>query len=310
MKLYTSLLQTIFFLVEKLPSVEIMKNPVMEFNSDNSYAIVATWPESVEQVKGKDFHKAARQKTLNFCSDVYTLIKNQDVLEPLIPVLEERFKTIEMRVGNDKDAQFGVRISPKPDSLHKMTECIVPLVTFTNSYDGKVMAQATGGMLRYLVDDQGRITLMYSTYLRGLSFSYKFKHNNEGIYSMLELSAKIDQYIADFAKVTDLVSIMKSIPVKTTPKKLEEFLREMSTGTIFPLKELEETMERIQYEMMVLDTDASLWTVYNAMNYIVENSDAALTSKHRMDVNAKIYMNIVEYMDAAIKKQRKALAAN
>jgi hypothetical protein len=305
MRTYSEKLKTIFFPVEKVPSASIMQNPDMEFNSDNAYAIVATWPAELKPASNVPLPKQ-RQKTLNFCSDVYQLILNQDVLEPLIPVLEQKFKSLEIIVSNDKDAQFGVRVSPAPESLQKMTEVIVPLVTFTNSYDGKLLAQATGGMVRYLVDDKGNVFQTFSTYLKGLSFVYKFKHNNEGIYTMLELSEKIDQYLAEFHKVTDLIEGMKQITVKTAG--LEKFLRKMADGTIFPLKELEETIERIHYESMLLDVEPNLWTVYNAMNYITENTEAALTQKHRMDVNAKVFINMVEHMDSVLKKKKKEVA--
>lgn len=292
-------LEKIFFDVEKVPSVELSKFDNMEYNSENAYAIVAKWPALNDKKEG-----VLRRKTLNYCSDVYQLILNKDILEPLIPVLESKFKKINIRVGNDKDAQFGVRVSPAPTGLQKMSEEIVPLVTFTNSYDGKVLAQATGGLLRYLVDAKGNVFEMYSTFIKGLSFTYKFKHNNEGIYSMIELSDKVDQHVNEFAKITDLVERMQSVPVKARgADALEKFLRKMADKTIFPLKELEETIERVQYESMVLDCDPNLWTVYNSMNYITENSEAALTKKNRMDVNAIILTNIVQYMDVQLKRK-------
>jgi hypothetical protein len=294
-------LKTIFFNVEKVASQSVMKNPNMEFNSDNAYAIVGKWPVPA---KVENTPADIREKTLNFCSEVYQLIRNQDVIEPLIPVLEAKFKNIDVWVSNDKDAQFTVRVAPAPDLGQTMVEIILPLVTFTNSYDGKVQAQATGGMVRYLVDGKGHVFHTYSTYMKGLSFVYKFKHNNEGIYDMLNLSNRIDEYVKEFSKVTDLIERMKKVTLSSDSTKLEEFLRKMSKGTIFPLKELEDSIDRIQYESAVMDCDVNLWLVYNAMNYITENTENSLTQSMRMNVNAQIFVAMVEYMDTIDKKKQ------
>lgn len=286
-------LSEIFFQVNKVPSVDLMQNAKMEFNSDNSYAIVGVWPD--------------RQKTLNFCSDVYQLVENKAVLEPLIPVLEERFKHLDLFVSNDKDAQFSVRISPVTPTLSLRSEVTFPMVTFINSYDGKVQAQATGGLIRYFVDAKGEVQVTYSSYLKNLSFAYKFKHNNDSIYDMLELSNKIDSYLGDFSKVTEQIEKMKQFEI--SEKKVSKFLEKMANGTIFPLKELEETKERVIYESMILDRNPNLWTIYNAMNYITENSEKSLTKKMRMDVDAKIYVNMLEYMESINKRVEKKLIA-
>jgi len=288
MKLFTDKLKSIFFKVEKVPSVEVMKNPDMEFNSENSFAIVATLSDK-------------REKILNFCSSVYKLIENALVLEPLIPVLEEKFKKIHVSVGNDKDAQFSVRISPLVPSFSPNTEVIKPAVTFTNSYDGKVLAQATGGLVRYLVNSKGEVFETYSTFLKGLSFSYTFKHSNENIYSMAGISAQIDRYIADFKTVEAQIELLKAINItNATTAKLERLVRKLSKGTVFPLKQVEETIERINYESEVFGTDANLWSVYNSMNYILENTDASLSNKMRMDADAKIYANVCEFLPAPV----------
>jgi hypothetical protein len=301
MKTYSEKLQTIFFDVNKVPSADYDKNQNMEYNSDNSYRIVATWPR-----EGKE----PREKSLNFCSDIYALIRNQEVLEPLIPVLEEKFKHLDVSVGCDKDAQFSVRISPVIPSFSAREEIVVPLITFTNSYDGKVLAQATGGLTRHIVDEKGNVFTTWSTFLHGLSFSYKFKHNTDGIYSMTELSTRIDQYLGDFQKVEEQVALMKTFAINKRGDKMGEFLEHMAKGSIFPLKDIEETLERIEYESMVLDCDPNLWTIYNAMNYITESTEKALTKKMRMDVDAKVYVNMLEYMAVETKKREKKAKKN
>ncbi len=277
-------LKPICFPVFKVESVELAENKKMLYNSGNSYAIVARWKDGTE-------------KTLNYCSSVYKLIENSAVLEPLIPVLEEKFKALDFVVGNDWDAQFNVKISPVRPSISKRKEVILPAITFTNSYDGKVMAEALGGLVRYMVDDKGNVFKTFSAYLPGLSFRYHFKHSNENIYSMLEISALIDKYIADFKTVEKQIQMLKAVDIeKPTSKKLEKLIRKLADKTVFPIRQIEETIERINYESEVFNTDPSLWSIYIAMNYILETSESELTQQMRMNADGKIYANILEYL--------------
>lgn len=277
-------LKTIYFPVEKVPSVELSKNSNMEYNSENAYAIVA-------KLDGN------REKTLNYCSAIYKLIENASILRPLVPMLEEKFKSVNVYVRNDKDAQFSVRISPLVPSFSPKTEVIKPLITFTNSYDGKLLAQATGGLVTYLVDEKGDVETTYSTFLKGLSFAYTFKHSTDEIYTMEGIAGQVDEYIANFKKVKDQIAMMKQIDIaKPTSAKLEKLLRKLSKGNVFPLKEIETTIDRINYVSEIFGTPISLWTIYTAMNHTLETSDSSLTGKMRIDADAKIYVNILELM--------------
>lgn len=293
-----SQLKSICFPVEKIETREILKNAEMAYNSENAFAIVGNWPE------------LNRTKVLNFCSSVYKLIENALILEPLVPVLEAKFKDVKINVGNDKDAQFAVRMSPVVPSFSRRGEVIKPAITFANSYDGKLLAQATGGLVRYTVDKEGVVSEMYSSYLKDLSFSYTFKHSNENIYSMEGISLKIDEYIANFHNVEKQIKLLKQVPVKSTKSaQLEKLIRNLTKGTVFPLKEIEQTIERILYEAEIFGTIPNLWTVYNSMNYILEYSESSLTNKMRIDADTKIYANVCELFAPKKRTHEKKITA-
>jgi len=286
-------LERICFPVEKIPTIELMKDDKMEFNSENSFAIVGTIGD--------------RKKTLNFCSSVYALVENVHVLEPLIPVLEGTFKSLDIKAFSEKDAQFFVRMSPTIPSVSPNVEVIKPALTFRNSYDGKILAQATGGLVRYFVDEKGTVNQTYASFLKGLSFSYTFKHSNENIYSMHGIAAELEKYVANFGTVEKQIEFLKAVNIeKATTNKLEKLIRVFSKGAMFPLKEIEETIDRIHYEGLIFDTDPNLWSIYNAMNYILETSESALTKKMRIDADAKIFENIVEFVATKEKKAKKS----
>lgn len=288
-------LKSICFAVNKVETREILKDEAMSYNSENAFAIVASWPE------------LKRTKVLNFCSSVYKLIENALILEPLVPVLEKKFKDLKINVGNDKDAQFTVRMSPVIPSFSRKVEVIKPAITFANSYDGKLLAQATGGLVRYTVDSKGTVSEMYTSYLKDLSFSYTFKHSNENIYSMEGISATIDEYIANFHNVEKQIEMLKRVTIKNVRNSdLEKLIRRLTTGTVFPLKEIDGAITRILYEAEIFGTNPNLWNVYNSLNYILENSESQLTNKMRIDADTKIYANVCEFFAPKVNKKATA----
>lgn len=282
------------FPVEKVLSIELM--PTMEFNSENSYAIVAKWPDIPTRIEGGKFGDI-RKKVLNFCSDIYKLIENSSILEPLIPVLEKKFSNLIISASNYRDGQFIVRMTPVVPTFAPKSEVIKPAIFFMNSYDGKVLAQAIGGLVRYVVDEKGNVETTYSTYLTGLSFAYTFKHSNEEIYSMEGISAQVDSYIENFVNVENQIDLLKQITISNpTPKKLEKMIRNLTTKTNFPLKEIEETIDRVLYEAEVFQSEISLWMIYNSINYVVSTSEASLSDKQRIDTDSRVYANLLEFI--------------
>lgn len=280
-----SAIKSICFPVAKVATSSILKD-AMEFNSENAYAIVA------------DLGKG-RTKVLNFCSDVYKLVDNASILEPLMPVLEEKFKTFDLRVKSPKHAQFFVNVHPTLPTVSLKTEVIMPAITYVNSYDGKILAKAIGGLVRYMVDEKGRVSITFSSYMKGFSFVYEFKHSNSAIYSMTEVSGLIDEYITNFKTVEHQIDLLKSVTIKNpTTNKISKLVRRMAKGTQYPLKSIDETVERIQYELTVFDLDLNLWTLYTSMNYILENCEADLSQKLRMEADNKIFANIIEMIPA------------
>lgn len=290
------LIKAICFPVDKMPSVEIMKNSEMEFNSENSFAIVA-------QIGG-------REKTLNFCSNEYNLLTNESILAPLEPILEKKFKGLDITVSAPYDSQFFVHLSPTMPTLSPRSEVVKPSINFTNSYDGHLKARAMGGLVRHLVDEKGNVTKTFTTYLKGFSFMHEFKHSNNMIYTMEEISKQVDLYIADFKKVEDLIDIMKRVDFKTaTTAKIEKLVYKLIDGTRFPVTSITgmtekgdriigsnvmSVVERVRYEMIVFNSPMTLWILYNAMNYVLETCESQLSEKARMEADNKIFANITE----------------
>lgn len=291
------LIKTICFPVNKVSSVEIMKNSNMEFNSENSFAIVAQLGEG-------------REKTLNFCSDEYNLLLNESILTPLVPILEQKFRGLDITVSSPYDSQFFVHIAPTIPTLSPRSEVIKPSINFTNSYDGHLKARAMGGLVRHLVDEKGKVTKTFTAYLKGYSFLHEFKHSNNMIYTMEEISKQVDLYVADFKKVEDLIDIMKRVDFKSaTIEKIEKLVYKLIEGTRFPITSITgitdkgerligsnvmSVVERIHYEMLVFESPMTLWILYNALNYVLETCESQLSEKARMEADNRIFANITE----------------
>src|SRR5579859_455320 len=75
-------IESVCFPVTKVETVSLFSNPCMEFNSENAYAIVGQPYRAT-----KEGHIYQVDKTLNFCSDLYNLLPNKRILEPLEKVM-------------------------------------------------------------------------------------------------------------------------------------------------------------------------------------------------------------------------------
>jgi Domain of unknown function (DUF932) len=292
----------ICFPVEKVESIEVMENKATLFNTENAYAIKA-----YVQREGKTV-----EKILNFCSKQYKLLLNKSILLPLIEVMEPKFKGIIVRSTSHKESQFTVSFSPFVPTITPKTEVVRPAVFFENSYDGKLKAKAKGGIVRYLVDANGKVSVTYATYVDGLSFDYVFKHSNEFIYKMESISHLIDQYIENFSKVEEMIERMKSVEITDLTKdKLKAIVTALVKGSRYPKylitgedekgKEVvafnaDTVISRVKYEMNVFDCNLNYWLLYNAMNYVLENADLKMTPKDRADIDNQIFATIAEFV--------------
>ncbi len=294
----------ICFPVEKVESTEVMENKAMLFNSENTYAIKA-----IVQREGKGV-----EKILNFCSTQYKLLLNESILLPLIEVMEPKFKGIKVRATSHKESQFTVSFSPFVPNISPKTEVVRPAVFFENSYDGKLKAKAKGGIVRYLVDANGKVTVTFATYVDGLSFEYVFKHSNELIYRMENISQLIDNYIENFSKVEELIERMKSVEIPDITKdKLTGIVKALLKDTRYPKylitgqdekgKEVvafnaDTVISRVRYEMNVFECPLNYWILYNSLNYVLENADLKMTPKERTEVDNQIFATIAEFIPA------------
>jgi hypothetical protein len=292
----------ICFPVQKVESTEVMENKAMLFNTENAYAIKA-----IVQREGKDV-----EKILNFCSNQYKLLLNKSILLPLVEVMEPKFKGIKVRATSHKESQFTVSFSPFVPQISPNTEVVRPAVFFENSYDGKLKAKAKGGIVRYLVDANGKVSVTYATYVDSLSFDYVFKHSNEFIYRMENISQLIDTYIENFSKVESLIERMKSVEIKDINKeKLKSIVTALIKDTRYPKylitgedekgKDViafnaDTVLSRVKYEMNIFECPLNYWLLYNSLNYVLENADLKMTPKERADIDNQIFATIAEFI--------------
>ncbi len=297
--------EKICFPVEKVESVEVMENKAMLFNTENAYAIKA-----IVQREGKDV-----EKILNFCSNQYKLLRNKSILIPLIEVMEPKFKGIKVRASSHKESQFTVSFSPFVPQISPKSEVILPAIFFENSYDGKLKAKAKGGIVRYMVDELGKVSVTYATYVDGYSFDYVFKHSNEFIYKMENISQLIDKYIENFSKVEALIERMKTVEIADiTTDKLKSIVQALIKDTRYPKylitgqdekgKEVvafnaDTVISRVRYEMNVFECPLNYWLLYNCLNYVLENADLKMTPKDKSDIDNQIFATIAEFVPDA-----------
>lgn len=290
------------FPVKKVESLSLMSDNDTLFNSENSFAIVGQVNRN-----GK-----THQKVLNFCSGQYKLLENKNALVPLMGVLEKKMAGLDVHSRMKNECQFHVEIFPVLPTTSPRTEVIKPAVVFGNSYDGKIRANAVGGLVRYLVDEEGKVSRTVTAYIPKLSFQYDFKHNDSAIIEIEVIDQKVDYYLKNFEKVENLIEGMKSVEIEDHSRKnIEEIVRALTEDTKFPKSVIsgmddkgkaipemigvENVVERIIYERLVYQTKLNYWIVYSAMNYILHNTaESSLSAKERKDIDNQIFANIIE----------------
>lgn len=258
------------FHVEKVKTASLFANSLMTTNSKDEYSIVGYTD------KGK--------MLLNTCSERYKVVKNEEILLPLMELLEKQLGTIQVkRVVSENNARFSVQIAPVKKGL-SIGE-IVPMFKFSNSYDGTVMANLTGGLFRLVCSNGASVPV------KDKFKSYTFKHNDERIFNIGEVNEMVFAYLNEFASVTEKIKVLKSVSVSD----INEVIAEMVKGTLFPKKALEQAKSRSLQESITESEDMNLWLAYNGLNYVLNHDRSYEIAEHiRTAMDERILSNTLQ----------------
>jgi hypothetical protein len=269
-------LKGILFDVEKVPANQVMPG--------------------FEQLPGKDFaiigHPKRGKVYLNRVSEDYHLVKNSEVLTPLVELLEKRFSQMQLRVVNEDNARFDVQLKPIKTNVRVVGE-IIPMFKFQNSYDNSSYASLSGGMYRLVCENGATVPV------KNLSFSYRFKHNDRDLIDTKtweDITLKVNDFIKNFPKIETAVHKLKKriVPMED----LEKLMADLTTGTLFPKKAVATAIMQATIESTQMNEKMNLWLAYNGLNYVLNHDrDYKIVQHVRNGIDEKILNNVMALVD-------------
>lgn len=267
-------LKSILFDVEKVESKVV--SPGYETPNKNAHSIVG-------------YIGANRKIRLHDCGEYYNLIRNQDVIVPLVELLEKKFKDLQIRVINEENTQFDVSIAPRKGKA--IVGEILPRFQFSNSYNGVVKAHLSGGLYRTWCENGAAVPV------EGKNMKYTFKHNDKNIFVLEEIEMVVESFLQTFPKLEVEIQKMKKAIIPTF--ELKKHMEEISKGTGFPVKGMTTAIERAVFESEKFDEKLSIWLAYNGLNYVLNHDRTYLIAQHvRNNMDEKLFTNALELASA------------
>lgn len=265
-------IKSIFFPVEKVSMADIM--PGYQYPSDSSHAIRVIKPDGSKAI-------------VNFCSEDYQLVRNEDVVTPFITEMQ-KFWEIDTQVKQNGWSQFFVDVILKSQA-HKVIKVgeIFPKVRMINSYDGRIRYHFDMGFWRKVCSNGLTVPLDGGVSIKKL--------HTPGITQVTEFSAVLQMVTEFIKKADDLVELYKELTDQVLRSPIDR-VKEVIEETKFPSSLEEDVMKRLEYEANLMATPINDWMVYNAFNYQLNHSEEVKTKEiKRMEVDEQVINYLLNY---------------
>lgn len=264
----------LYFPVEKVALSQITKG-VFETPSGMTHAIVATKPDG-------------QKRLLTYCSNKYTLLKNEDIFIPLLNEVQKNFN-IKVKARMDNYSKFFVDIILQGTKLGfgpKKNDDIVPKIRIYNSYDKSLIYRHRGGMHRLVCTNGLTLPIEELSQQRSLHTPSlnKVMRDAKSLMETLEILQN------NYEELCDTYFEIYDQSVGDIELRVEEVVE----NTKFPIHFTGEVIERIMQERNTLGLkNFNDWLVYNGFNYSLNhNEDMPLTQ----DKREKLDETILDYL--------------
>lgn len=248
-----------------------------EFGRENSHSVVTHLPDGTKKV-------------VNSCSANYDLMKNEDVLIPMVGMLERNFSDIQVATKTYDDKRFFVDFHGKPNRPMEVGE-IYPAIRFQSSYDGFIKWGVSVGLYRVWCDNQ-------CANLVGESFNVNIKHKKSvggnSAVNLDEILESIENSIIQFPEVVKRKEILESIPMTEISKTIPEGFEQILNGIAYPKRQVESAIEIAKKETKDLKVGKmSLWLAYQGLNYILNHDSEMKMAEHlRRNLDQNLITNV------------------
>jgi hypothetical protein len=249
----------IYFPVEKI-SVEELHGPDYEHPSGISHAIVVTKPDGVKRV-------------VQYCSDIYFLLPNSDIIPKLEEELSKFFK-VRKEVRMNQWSRFFIDFILEDKSFAMQGQDIVfPKLRTINSYDGAIRYHYQAGFYRQICANG----MMGWEWDKGIKQMHTPKIGKETSFAaIMEMTS---EFLAESSDVFEVYRELQDQPVKDWMLRIEEVTEE----TAFPVSLQEDVSDRMGHELDTLKVEANDWLIYNAFNYQLNHHDGLKAKQSKKD---------------------------
>lgn len=259
-----------FYRVEKIPVSDLI--PGILTNSYNSHEIIVHTPEG--------------RKRVNTCSDRYTLLSNEAILDPIMAALEREYPgaiSLKSKVHQDAIFNFTLTIGSHPIDLGKkhVKDTIFPSITIDNSYNGKKKLSYLFSIMRRVCTNGMMIPIEL---FPGAVFMHTPEEGELATDTVMELFStfmdKLDLYIEPFED-------LRATPVFNIHHRVDQVIE----STKFPTSLREDVLERIAFEQHDLNLPNTQWLIYNGFNFVLNHSeDIEMPTYKRQIIDSEVQL--------------------
>jgi len=253
----------------------------MTLQQDELYAPVNIVPMTsltgLPSRRGLENAVVSNGKVVNVVSRTYGLITNEQYLLEMERNMVDAGFEYKLRTINRDDRQFAMDIilddpNCKIEVKSNSNDIIVPMLRFTNSYDGSLRASGSYGFFRKVCSN--------GLHIANTKFAFHLKHHTKAM-GIIQPTLKniVKQFIDnEFYTVRRKFEVMWDCKVDKLQDAVRDichrtkvFQYEASATNLSPSANAHRVMEIATAEAVELNTDMNQWIVYNAFNNFVHN---------------------------------------
>jgi len=240
---------------------------------------------------------------LNFCTEDYSLVPNKKLFLPVEQKLKQAGIDYERQVKTSTESVFYVSYLLKQKKAKQMGD-LYPKLTIVNSYDSSVKFRYEFGWFRLvctngLTRPHGTTEIQVKTHNAGLTEADLF-------FTIMEIMEHTEEFITHSKKDLDLYEHLNS--KKIQKKLIADVVKQAGlTDKIATAAEARFALEtgESKEEFTYVDfegniragekADKSLFTLYNAINYAIYNSNPKEAQESKAQKDSKV-LTLVEAM--------------
>ncbi len=231
---------------------------------------------AMESRRGLENVIISNRKIVNVVSNSYGHIPNELFFKKAEQMLIDADLNYHRQTINRSDRTFSMDFIIEDKSQFKIkndNDPILPMLRFTNSYDGREKTSGHFGFYR-LVCSNG-------LHVSESQLDFSLKRTKNGIHLLMpKLNGLFDKFLEnEFYTITKKFDKLKEVKIMDTKKFVQEILEktklfryECSDKNHDPSKKSREVLEILDHEAIMLNEAPNLWLGYNAFNAVLHNT--------------------------------------